>query len=91
MRNWFFVLLLALAGAGGYAVSPRAVQADPDAWAFSFGQTVLLTWEDGRRQQQCTVVRQRGDFLACGGQRSDPGVWYNLRFIERVEEVPGSR
>jgi hypothetical protein len=52
---------------------------------------VLLTFESGRNQQWCTVTSALGDFVGCTVERT-PGVvdnreiWYNLRFIERVEK-----
>lgn len=96
MRNWLLVLLLVLAALVGYGLGARPVEAGSNTQAFSFPQTVLLIWENGRHEQRCAVVRQTGEFLVCGEQPSAAGnraamVWYNLRFIERVEEIPRGR
>jgi hypothetical protein len=96
MRNWLMILLVVLVALVGYRLGAHPVRAESSTPAFSYGQTVLLFWENGRQQQRCAVHRQAGDFVKCGDEPSADGgrsgtVWYNLRFIERVEEVPRGR
>jgi hypothetical protein len=96
MRNWLLILFVVLVALVGYRLGAHPVRAESNTPAFSYGQTVLLFSENGRQQQQCAVHRQAGDFVKCGDQLSADGgrsatVWYNLRFIERVEELPSAR
>ncbi len=91
MRNWLLALVVVLAVFVGYTLAPRSARAETPQ-AFSFGQALILRWADGRGEQRCSVLRQQGDFVACADQGSTGGdrtgtVWYNLRFIERVEEA----
>lgn len=91
MRMSLLALFVVLAALVGYALAPGSVRAESTP-AFSYGQTLILTWQDGRGQERCSVHRQAGDFVACANQRSTVGdgtttVWYNLRFIERAEEA----
>ena len=91
MRNWFFAFFLVLAALAGYALAPRTVQAQqPHFIPFLPGQTILLTFESGRNQQGCTVTMLRDEFIGCTTERT-PGreereVWYNLRFVERIDK-----
>jgi len=57
---------------------------------FSPGQRVTLTMESGRSQYSCSIIGIQNDFVGCVRERT-PGsdereIWYNLRFIERIEK-----
>ena len=74
----------------GYALAPHRATAQSTSLPFNAGHRVLLTFEGGRNQQWCTVTQARGDFVGCAPERAagvvdDREVWYNLRFVERVE------
>lgn len=89
MRHWLLTLLFVVAALVGYALAPLGILAEPAPAAFTYGHTLVLIREDGRKEQPCTVVRQRGDFVACSAIKGSPTVWYNLRFVERVQETSG--
>jgi hypothetical protein len=89
VRKSLAVVFVVLAALIGYALAPKALRAQAGSVPFVTGQTLVLTFESGRLQHRCTVTLQHGDFLGCMRERT-PGsdereVWYNLRFVERVE------
>jgi hypothetical protein len=90
MRKWLSVVFVVLAALIGYALAPKALRAQAGSAPFTTGQTLVLTFESGRQQHRCTVTLQHGDFLGCMRERTPESdereVWYNLRFVERVEK-----
>ena len=91
MRTWLSTVFVGIAAVAGYLAAPgRPVSAQIQTVPFTTGQSVLLTFESGRNQQWCTVTMQHGDFLGCAVERAvgreERVIWYNLRFVERLEK-----
>jgi len=90
MRNWLSAFLLAVGVLIGYAISPRSVVAQ-GSMPFVAGEILSLHYEPDRGSTRCTVTMQHGDFLGCTTERAagtigQREVWYNLRFVTRVEK-----
>ena len=91
MRTWLSTVLVGIAAVAGYLAAPgRPVSAQIQGPPFIAGETILLTFESGRNQQWCLVSGHQGDFLGCASGRAvgreDRVIWYNLRFVERLEK-----
>ena len=90
MRKWLPAVIVVVILLVGYLLPPRTVGAQQASLPFLAGQRLMLTFEAGRNSQPCTVVMVQGDFLGCTRERSigseEREIWYNLRFVERVEK-----
>ena len=89
MRNWLTALAVLTGALFGYALAPGAARAQVGGPPFVPGQKLVLTFESGRNSQTCTVTLLREDFLGCADERrigsEEREIWYNLRFVERIE------
>jgi hypothetical protein len=91
-HSWSVLVLIALAALAGYAAGARPVQAQPEPWPASSGETVVLSFSGGSTQQ-CAIEEIKGTFARCGsgqrqplgiGQRERPESWVNLAQVEWI-------
>ena len=89
MRKWVAAVLVAVTLAVVFVWARQPVSAQ-QALPFSAGQRVTLTMESGRSQYSCTVIGIQNDFIGCLRERTvgsdEREIWYNLRFVERIEK-----